>query len=181
MLNNLNLNKYDDDSFLCSDCRNLGYCKKRIESNSSKVEFLVTDNEISHWVPVNARKLNGSNHFYTNLQKAHDLFHQGEFETASYLYRGLLSTRSECSEVYIGLAASLYFLFQFEEAAAIADKLTLSTYDFAYKFATTCEKRYAILNETNGSKGISESGKMALPEIMAEHKRESRSFLLKIK
>lgn len=159
----------DDDPFLCSDCRTLGYCKRRIESASERVDFLVTDKEISHWVPVNARKVNGSSHFYKNLQRAHDSFHQGEFETASYLYRDLLSTRSESREVLIGLAASLFFQSQFDEAAAIADKLTVFELDFAYKFATTCERRSEVMKHVGVTDEKSESENTEMGERKSVH------------
>ena len=54
---------------------------------------------------------------------AHDLFHENEFEQASYMYQDILASRMDCDELIIGLAASLFFLGKYEEAAGVITRL----------------------------------------------------------
>jgi outer membrane protein assembly factor BamD (BamD/ComL family) len=50
------------------------------------------------------------------------LFHQDEFEQASYIYQDILQTRYDCDEAQIGLVSAFYFLKKYEEAVVIADR-----------------------------------------------------------
>lgn len=107
---------------LCEACREIGYCLIRFNEERGKVLPVgreITEKDIARMVPL---KTALSIHTATGmkLQQAHDLFHQDEFEQSSYLYRDMFSTRNDCEEVRAGLAAALFFLKQYEEAAALA-------------------------------------------------------------
>jgi tetratricopeptide (TPR) repeat protein len=126
-------NETNSNPFLCDDCQPLGYCIKNreaaIESLLPKYYKVLSDPnpdydymkdaDIVNLVPVKAMVKD----YYTpsgkKLQQAHDLFHQNEYEQASYLYRDLLTQRADYDEAAIGLAACYYFMKQYEEAAAI--------------------------------------------------------------
>ena len=81
------------------------------------------------------------------LQQAHDLFHQEEYEQASYLYQDVLQTRNDCNEALVGLCTTYYFLGKYEEAVSAAINLPNWKYaDFINKFSKKCEfKIYNIL------------------------------------
>ena len=64
--------------------------------------------------------------FGKKLQQAHDLFHQQEFEQASYVYQDILETRNDCDEVRIGLAAAFYFLGKYINLKLLKNKFTYS-------------------------------------------------------
>ncbi|MBU3714116.1 MAG: hypothetical protein FGM46_04130 [Ferruginibacter sp.] len=123
--------KFEEDPFLCEDCRKVGYClvkanQRLVESISSRYMLNnnpATDKEISNWVPLRPEYKTDAG-FYKKLQKAHELFHQDEFEQASYMYRDMLTSRNDSYEVHLGLAASLYFMQNYHEAADIAIKIT---------------------------------------------------------
>jgi hypothetical protein len=138
--------KSGEDPLLCTQCRKFGYCvekaKQRFwESLSGRLTtntHPASDKEISNWVPLRPyyKKDPG---FQRKLQEAHDLFHQDEFEQAAYLYRDMLVGRNDSDEVHIGLAASLYFMQNYHEAADIAIKLTgVFSNDKATRFILQC-------------------------------------------
>lgn len=62
------------------------------------------------------------------LQKAHDLFHQDQFEEAIVLYRELLITRNDLEEAKAGLAISYFITENYELAEATA--ATLNQYEY---------------------------------------------------
>jgi hypothetical protein len=108
------------DPFLCSDCQQLGYCRKyRLDNNYSKQRGILRKNgkklpslsesEVSNWVPIQASARYAGTRFRKRLQDAHDLFHEDEFEQASYMYQDMLASRKDCDELIIGLAASFFF------------------------------------------------------------------------
>jgi len=133
--------------FLCDECQQLGYCRQNRESAVESLlpkyykflslpnpdRHLLEDVEIMNIVPVKTMVKDHNTVSGKKLQQAHDLFHQHEFEQASYLYRDLLMQRADYTEATVGLAASYYFLKQYEEASSIAS--TLSDYSFEYKLS----------------------------------------------
>ena len=135
---------FKDDPFVCPECRKAGYC---IERAKSKTQLYVevpelNDNDIVKYVPVKTTIKDASTKFEKKLQQAHDLFHQDEFEQASYIYADMLETRNDCNEIIIGLAASLYFLNKIDEAASTILKLD-HWYEngFRDKFISVCESK----------------------------------------
>jgi thioredoxin-like negative regulator of GroEL len=142
------MNKEDiDDPFLCPECRTLGYCKEKVKSVALQTarKYLknivpATEMEISQWVPLKTQIKEVNTKFGKKLQQAHELFHQDEFEQASYMYQDMLETRNDCDEIKIGLSASFYFLHKYDEAITTAIKLddSLNRY-FPSRFAMQCE------------------------------------------
>ena len=127
-------------NLLCDDCKKLGYCILLVPVEVP--EKYLTDREIRNQVPIRSNDRDVSKKFLGKLQEAHDLFHQEEYEQASYLYQDMLTTRSSCDEAKIGLAASFYFLKKYEEAAAMATRIGGGyTYNFGNELIKTCEKK----------------------------------------
>jgi len=133
---------FKDDPFVCPECRKAGYCIKREKRNAQQyVEISeLKETDIVKYVPVKTTIKEASSAFGKKLQQAHDLFHQEEYEQASYLYSDMFETRNDCNEVIIGLAASFYFLNKIDEAASIILKLGHWYEDgFRDKFLSLCE------------------------------------------
>ncbi|MFN9711267.1 MAG: tetratricopeptide repeat protein [Bacteroidota bacterium] len=140
---------------LCDDCQQLGYCRKnrqaaKVDFFSKFYEVLSTPNPEYHFmkdadiinlVPV---KTMVKDYFITTgkkLQQAHDLFHQDEYEQASYLYRDLITQRADYEEAELGLAACYYFMKNYEEAAAVATSVSRFAYnDRLSAFLDACER-----------------------------------------
>jgi hypothetical protein len=146
------MKKQEEDPFLCNECQVLGYCKaarersrleqlrQRLSLNKMKKNIPLTKREISHWVPLRTTIKDANTRFGKKLQQAHELFHQDEFEQASYLYLDMLQSRNDCEEIKIGLAASLFFLGQFEAAANAALNINaLFKRDWPMRFVHLCE------------------------------------------
>lgn len=130
--------KLNEDPFLCNRCQPYGYCLAAVENY--KENEPLSERQISQWVPIRTTIKDASTKFGKKLQQAHELFHQDEFEQASYMYRDMHETRNDCDEVKIGLAASFYFLKRYEEAAGYALKLNnFFNVDFTDKFINLCD------------------------------------------
>jgi hypothetical protein len=133
---------FKDDPFVCPECRKAGYC---IERAKSKTQLYVEiseleDTDIVKYVPVKTTIKEASTKFGKKLQQAHDLFHQDEYEQASYLYADMIASRNDCNEVIIGLAASFFFLKKYDDAASVILKLGYWYGDgFQDKFIRLCE------------------------------------------
>lgn len=160
----------NEDPFLCKKCQRYGYCIEKYYKNPSNnklipidagvvklktftqlnVNSFFTDKEIANWVPLKTEIKDASTPFGRKLQKAHDLFHQEEYEQAGYMYRDMLETRNDCDEIRIGLVSSLYFLENYHEAADIALRIN-SPYkkDESVQFIRQCENK---INEQRDSK-----------------------------
>jgi hypothetical protein len=135
---------FKDDPFVCPDCRKLGYCIKRSKNSTVAIEKLsdLTDSDIARFVPLKTIVNDASAAFGRKLQHTHDLFHQEEYEQAYYLYACMIEIRNDCDEVIIGLAASLYFLKKFEDAAGVVLKLNhWDNNNFQERFIRLCESR----------------------------------------
>jgi hypothetical protein len=166
----LKLESDNEHSILCSECKMFGYCTKYyyldektnqlqpIENNSIYKEpishinsnGLLGKNEISELVNLRTEIKEGNTGLVRKIQNAHDLFHQDEFEQASYLYQDIVATRSDIQEAWRGLLACFYFLGKYDEA------ISLSMYNilridssFIDKLVNTCEY---LLNEENDLK-----------------------------
>jgi hypothetical protein len=144
--------KKEEDPFLCDKCQSLGYCREarnrkiteelrhKLSLSKIKKQIPLTEREISHWVPLRTGIKDASTKFGKKLQQAHELFHQDEFEQASYMYLDMLETRNDCEEAKIGLAASLFFLHQYEASASAALKInSIYKSDWPMRFAHLCE------------------------------------------
>jgi hypothetical protein len=165
--------KQEEDPFLCDKCQSLGYCREarnrkiteelrhRLSLSKIKKQIPLTEREIAHWVPLRTGIKDASTIFGKKLQQAHELFHQDEFEQASYLYLDMLETRNECEEAKIGLAASLFFLHQYEASASAALKInSIYKYDWPMRFAHLCEiKLYEQLLDLDNSTALDEENK----------------------
>lgn len=129
-----------EDPFLCPECSKFGYCIRRAQNNiSERIEKHFGEQEVRNKVPIKSVSRDAFGKFGKKLQQAHDLFHQGEFEHASYLYLDMLESRNDCDEVKIGLAACLFFLEKYEEAFGISNKLSGVMYDtFKNSFTNLC-------------------------------------------
>jgi thioredoxin-like negative regulator of GroEL len=137
----------NETPFLCYRCQPLGYCLAAVENYKEKIP--INDSQISQWVPIRTTIKDACTKFGKKLQHAHDLFHQDEYEQASYMYQDMYETRNDCNEVKIGLAASFYFLKKYEEAASFSLKINLYfNNDFITKFINQCELKSKVeLNE----------------------------------
>jgi hypothetical protein len=142
-----------NDPFLCSDCQQLGYCRKSREgviqdllpkhyeglSKPNPVHHFMKNIDITNRVPVKTMVKDYMTAAGRKLQMAHDLFHQNEYEQASYLYRDLLTQRGDFHEAAIGLSACYYFMKQYEEAASIALSINHYSFDrYVSQFLDTC-------------------------------------------
>ena len=160
MRKNVPVELMEDAAFLCSNCKTLGFCRRRAQdlrhdyrrsnpqaaplppiapSLGFKGSVAFSEREIKFWVPLKTQQapaIGGK-----MLQKAHDLFHEEEYEQASYVYRDLLQTRNDYQEALLGLAASLYFLGKYEEATVMAMRLSAQEQTgAAERFLKSCEK-----------------------------------------
>ena len=145
--------KLNEDPYLCNRCEPYGYCLAAVEDY--KENEPLSERQISQWVPIRTTIKDASTKFGKKLQQAHELFHQDEFEQASYIYQDMHETRNDCDELKIGLAASFYFLKRYEDAASFALKINLFfNTDFINKFINQCElksKEEAIEKNKNGT------------------------------
>jgi hypothetical protein len=145
------------DPFLCERCQPFGYCLESAgrKNNSFSIDEIqkqiqlentgLTDREIAQWVPLRTTIKDANTTFGKKLQQAHELFHQDEFEQASYMYQDMLETRNDCDEVIIGLSASFYFLKKYNEAYSAILNLRNPVNDhYSNRFSIQCEKK---LNE----------------------------------
>ena len=153
---------FENAAFLCEECQKLGYCKARARDfthghtperkapaptplpASSPPSFgrslpAMSEREIRFWVPLSSGVATGSSGRI--LQKAHSLFHEEEYELSSYLYRDLLQSRNDYQEALVGLAAALYLMRQYDEAAVVAARITATEHTpYAERFLKSCEK-----------------------------------------
>jgi hypothetical protein len=123
-----------NNPFLCDSCQQLGYCRKSREAvitemlpkyykvlSELNLEYhFMKVSEVNNFVPIKTMVRDRHTVAGKKLQQAHDLFHQDEFEQASYLYRDLLTQRADYQEAAVGLAASYFLMKQYEQAAAVA-------------------------------------------------------------
>jgi len=161
-----------NDPFLCSDCQQLGYCRKSREgviqdllpkhyevlSELNPVHHYMKDIDIANLVPVKTIVKDFMTTAGKKLQMAHDLFHQNEYEQSSYLYRDLLTQRADYHEAAIGLSVSYYFMQQYQDAASIATSVNNYFFDrHLTQFLEACahaaqssvkiEKQEAVIKE----------------------------------
>jgi len=149
---------YSDNTnnpFLCNRCQQLGYCRKsreaaiaemlprhyKVLSELNPEYHFMKVNEINNLVPIKTMVRDSNTAAGKKLQQAHDLFHQEEYEQANYLYRDLLTQRADYQEASVGLAASYFYMKQYEEAAAVASGI--DDFDFnkhLSKFLDACER-----------------------------------------
>jgi thioredoxin-like negative regulator of GroEL len=137
---------FDETPLLCDHCKAYGYC---IGEANVKLDDLfikpASEREIRNWVNVQTEVKEVGTNYSKKLQQAHDLFHQEDFEQASYLYLDILQTRNDCTEAAIGLSASYYFLGYFNKALSYASYLPKSIdQSFLNRFYLQCE----IINST---------------------------------
>jgi hypothetical protein len=153
------MNPYDqitNNPFLCKDCQQLGYCRKSREAGKVHIKLMqytiasslnpkysyMKDTDITNLVPIKTMVKDYMTTAGKKLQEAHDLFHQNEYEQASYLYRDLLLQRGDYDEATIGLAASYYFMKQYEEASSIAISINTHAYNkFIQQFLDACSRQ----------------------------------------
>jgi hypothetical protein len=141
---------------LCDDCKKLGYCIMLVPVEIP--EKYLTEREIRNKVPIRSMDPDASKKFLQKLQQAHDLFHQEEYEQASYLYQDMLTTRNNCDEVKVGLAASFYFLKKYDEAAAMATRIDgVYTYKFGNELIKVCEKKMKENQEKKSPSSVQSS------------------------
>ncbi len=155
------IKEFDDNSQLCSRCQQHGYCKEkyikdfrtnqllpiRMDPTTGKYNSFHYTNkpllkrDICNLVNVRTEIKEASTALGRKLQFAHDLFHQDEFEQASYLYQDILETRCDITEAWRGLLASFYFLGKFREAASlcVSPKLNFDS-SFINQFIESCER-----------------------------------------
>jgi hypothetical protein len=152
----------NEDPFLCAKCQQHGYCIEKFYKHPNTNELMpipqikskdadlfnwennapATESEISNMVNVRTDINEASNRLGKKLQQAHDLFHQDEFEQASYIYLDIIETRTEISEAWKGICASFYFLGKYEEAvAASMNRNTSISSSFMNKFIKACEMK----------------------------------------
>jgi hypothetical protein len=175
----LKLESDNEHSISCSKCKMFGYCTKYyyldektnqlqpIENNSIYMEpityinskALLGKNEISELVNIRTEIKQGNTSLVRKIQNAHDLFHQEEFEQASYLYQDIVLTRSDIQEAWRGLLACFYFLGKYDEAISVSMyNILRNDSSFIDKLVNTCEyllnekndlKENAIINDSN--------------------------------
>ena len=132
---------FDETPLLCDHCKAYGYC---IGEANVKLDDLfiepASEREIRNWVNVQTEVKEVGSSYSKKLQQAHDLFHQDEFEQASYLYLDILQSRNDCTEASVGLSASYYFLENYKQALSYASYLPKSiNQPFLNRFYKQCE------------------------------------------
>ena len=137
---------FDETPLLCYHCKAYGYC---IGEANVKLDDLfikpASEREIRNWVNVQTEVKEVGSSYSKKLQQAHDLFHQEDFEQASYHYLDILQSRNDCTEAAIGLSASYYFLENYKKALSYATYLPKSiNQPFLNRFYLQCE----IMNGT---------------------------------
>jgi hypothetical protein len=156
-----------EDPFLCSECQKHGYCTAKFYKHPATNELVpipnesnkrglklddqtpITEREISNIVNVRTDIKEGTTKFGKKLQQAHDLFHQDEFEQASYMYLDIIETRTDITEAWRGICASFYFLGKYDEAvAACLNSNTLLNSSFENRFVKGCVSKISGDNET---------------------------------
>jgi hypothetical protein len=156
-----------EDPELCSKCQKHGYCTAKyykhpttndliplpnIESIGSGTTMYdqtpITDREISNIVNVRTDIKEATTKFGKKLQQAHDLFHQDEFEQASYMYLDIIETRTDIAEAWRGICACYYFMGKYDEA--VAASLNINTHlesTFVNRFVKGCEGKIVGVDE----------------------------------
>ncbi len=137
VINHLN----NETPLLCDHCKAYGYC---IGEANVKLDDLfikpASEREIRNWVNVQTEVKEVGSNYSKKLQQAHDLFHQEDFEQASYLYLDIQHPPPPCTEAAIGLSASYYFLGYFNKALSYASYLPKSiNQSFLNRFCLQCE------------------------------------------
>jgi hypothetical protein len=153
-----------EDPFLCPQCQKHGYCIERfykepktnelirlpkMESKSPQTKLEsqtpISTMEISNIVNVRTDIQEASSNLGKKLQQAHDLFHQDEFEQASYIYLDIIETRNDITEAWRGICASFYFLAKYDEAVAVCvhPKTNLKS-TFVDGFLKACEEKMVV-------------------------------------
>jgi hypothetical protein len=158
-----------DDPFLCSECQQHGYCTAKFYRHPATNELIpipnkesnelgikiddqtpITEREISNLVNVRTNIKEATTKYGKKLQQAHDLFHQDEFEQASYMYLDIIETRTDITEAWRGICASFYFLGKYEEAvAACLNPNTHLESTFVNRFVKGCEGKFKSSNYSN--------------------------------
>lgn len=161
-----------EDPLLCSKCKEHGYCTAKfykhpatnklipipyIESNVRGIKLddqtPITEREISNIVNVRTDIKEATTKFGKKLQHAHDLFHQDEFEQASYMYLDIIETRTDITEAWRGICASFYFLGKYDEAvAACLNSNTRLDSSFVKRFMKGCEGKIFVGEEKANEK-----------------------------
>jgi len=156
-----------EDPFLCSKCSKHGYCIEKFYKHSTTNELIpiskiesngigvklddqtpITEREISNLVNVRTDIKEATTKFGKKLQQAHDLFHQDEFEQASYMYLDIIETRTDVTEAWRGICASFYFLGKYDDAvAACLNANTHLESAFVSRFVKGCEGKISDDNQ----------------------------------
>lgn len=132
---------FEEDPLLCDHCKAYGYCigEANVQLDDQYLEP-ASEREIRNWVNVQTDVKEVGTRFSKKIQQAHDLFHQDEFEQASYLYLDILQSRSDCNEARVGLSAAYYFLGNYNQAVSYAIHSSNSiTATFLNRFHKQCE------------------------------------------
>ncbi len=156
-----NRNLEGADSFLCEECRPLGFCKIRAEEkNREIIKKIAPGNkscfDISDYlrkIPFRISDSKGfSNYAKEHLQKAYDAFHQEDYETALINYKCVERGGIYYNEPDFFLALAYFMLGNYQSAAthmqACIDNTFYSTEDFN-PFIEECERLYAIQQVQN--------------------------------
>jgi len=132
---------FDEIPLLCDHCKAYGYC---IGEANVKLDDLfiepASEREIRNWVNVQTEVKEVGSRYSKKLQQAHNLFHQEEFEQASYLYLDILQSRNDCTEAAKSLSSAYYFLGNYQQALSYASYLPERTNQpFLNRFYKQCE------------------------------------------
>ena len=169
--------RLNEHPFLCNRCQPYGYCLAAVEN--FKENSPLSDRQIAQWVPIRTTVKDATTKFGKKLQHAHDLFHQDEFEQASYMYQDMLETRNDCNEVKIGLAVCFYFLKRYEDAAGVAMKVNLFfNNDFLNKFINQCELKTKV--ETIEKNKNDSAKEIAAPKLISKNELVTNDSILKV-
>ena len=165
MTNNINL-------MLCERCQHVGYCiADTIVTLALEKLLPATDAEIRNFVNVRTDIKEATTMLGKKIQQAHDLFHQDEYEQASFLYLDILQTRNDINEAWAGLAACNYFLAKYEEAVVASANLNMfSNIDFIKRFALKCE--YKSCENSNNTQNESNYSDFNEDEVLAYNATE---------
>ena len=97
-----------------------------IEDIFSQSAISLDYSKLKNYVPL---KVEHTSHTpSTELQEAHDLFHQDKYEEAKFKYSDLLQTRNDFQEAWLGLTISNFILGDYEGAYIASSKLLVYQY-----------------------------------------------------
>lgn len=140
-------------SYLCEECKRLGYCKSRHEKAEAEariknvIRFNIKD--YLKQVPLQIEDSYYDPFSKFHLQEACDAFHQADYETAILNFRAVTSVMGSFSIAIIGAALSYFMLKDYDTTLMLIERYETSFYwsdVMMYTLIAEIEKRKSEIN-----------------------------------